>query len=111
MSYYDGKESTRDGFSCSDGRFSAQPGSVERVEGSSLLSMFLPKLAPEGRKKLNEVSSDHFVRGQLKHYGLQFDESEMPGNGSVLMKEVLQAGECDKVPDHITQLRKQLHAE
>jgi hypothetical protein len=109
-SYHDG-DITRDGFACSYGRFYAQPGRVERVEDSSLRSMFLPRLTPEGRRQLYAGYSDYFVRGQLKHYGVQLDESKISGNGTLLMKKVLQAGKCDKVPDHITELREQMHAE
>lgn len=111
MSYSHDNDITRDGFACSYGRFYTQPGSVERVEGSSLRSMFLPRLTPEGRRQLNAGYSDYFVRGQLKHYGVQFDESEISGNGTLLMKKVLQAGKCDKVPDHIIELREQMHVE
>jgi hypothetical protein len=42
---------------------------------------------------------------------VQLDESEISRNGTLLMKKVLQAGKCDKVPDHITELREQMHAE
>lgn len=111
MSSYHYDDITRDGFACGFGRFYAQPGRVERVDGSSLRSMFLPKVTPEGRRKLNAGYSDNFVRGQLKHYGVQFDESEISGNGTLLMKKVLQAGKCDKVPDHISELREQMHTE
>lgn len=111
MSYYHDDEITRDGFACAYGRFYAQPGRVERVEGSSLRSMFLPKLTAEGRRQLNAGYSDNFVRGQLKHYGVQFDESKISGNGTLLMKKVLQAGKCDKVPDHISELRERMHTE
>ncbi len=119
---------TREGFACSYGRFYAEPGRVEQVEGSSLRAMFLPKLSPEGksfalrtmylprltpkgRKKVDAGYSDYFVRGQLKHYGVPFDEREISGSGTLLMKKVLQAGKCDKVPDHIAELREQMHAE
>jgi hypothetical protein len=111
MSYYYDNEFPRDGFSCEYGRFYAQPGRVERVDGASLRSMFLPKLTPEGRRQLNADYSGNFVRGQLKHYGVQFDESEISGNGTLLMKKVLRAGKCDKVPDHISELREQMHTE
>ncbi|EPE29789.1 AT hook motif family protein [Glarea lozoyensis ATCC 20868] len=111
MSSYNDEENAKHGFTCSYGRFYTFPGRVERVEASSLRSMFLPKLTAEANKKLKEGRSGNFVRGQLKHYGVKFDESEMSGNGTPLMKKVLQAGKCDKVPDHITRLREQLHAE
>ena len=89
----------------------ALPSHVERVDGSSLRSTFLPNLTPEGRRQLNAAYSDTFVRGQLKHYGVQFDEREISGAGTLLMKKVLQAGKCDKVPDHISKLREQMHTE
>jgi hypothetical protein len=104
-------EFIRDGFSCSHGRFHAQPGDVERVEVSSLRRMFLPKLTREGSRQINAASSDSFVRGQLKHYSVQFDESQISGSGTLLMKKVLLARKCDKVPDHIAKLREQMHAE
>lgn len=88
---------------CSYGRFYALPCHVERVNGASLQRMFVPKLTPEGRKRLND--NNYFVRGQLKHYGVEFDEAEISGNGAVLMKKVLQAGDCDEVPEHISKLR------
>jgi hypothetical protein len=110
MSYYH-HDITRDGFACAFGRFFAEPGRVERVDGSSLRNMFLPKLTAKGRRQLNAGYSDNFVRGQLKHYGVQFDESEISGNGTLLMKKVLQSGKCDKVPDHISELREQMHTE
>ncbi|KAG0648135.1 hypothetical protein D0Z07_5989 [Hyphodiscus hymeniophilus] len=111
MAYYHDNDITRDGFTCSYGRFHALPGDVERVEGSSLRSMFLPTLNPKGRKLINACHSDHFVRGQLKHYGVQWNESEISGNGTRLIKKILQAGKCDKVPDHIFKLREQMHTE
>ncbi|KAF3012312.1 hypothetical protein E8E14_001206 [Neopestalotiopsis sp. 37M] len=98
-------EVARDGFECAFGRFYALPGRVERVEGSHLRSMFLPKLRP------GQGTSYDFVRGQLKHYGVQYEEEEFSGNGTLLMKKVLQAGKCDKVPEHIITLQKQMHAE
>ena len=70
-----------------------------------------PSLLPKDAEQLNEGYSDNFVRGQLKHYGVKFDEREISGSGTLLMKKVLQAGKCDKVPDHISELREQMHAE
>lgn len=96
MSYYHDDSITSDGFTCSYGRLFAHPGRVERVEGSSLRSMFLPRLNSEGNKRLRHCNSDDFVRGQLKHYGVQFYESDISGNGTLLLKKVLQAGKCDK---------------
>ncbi len=55
---------------------------------------------------VNGGYSGSFVRGQLKHYGVEFDEKEISGNGTHLIKKVLQAGKCDKVPDNIAELRK-----
>lgn len=111
MSHYHDDDIVREGFSSSYGRFYAHPEHVERVEVTYLRSMFLPILNAEGRKGINDSYGDRFVRGQLKHYGVQFDKSEITGAGTLLMKKVLQAGKCDKVPDHITALRKQMHSE
>lgn len=111
MSYYHRDDITRGGFACSYGRFYAEPGRVERVEGSSLRGMLLPKLTPQGRRTLDQRYRDCFARGQLKHYGVPFDEHDISGNGTLLMKKVLQAGKCDTVPDQIAELREQMHAE
>jgi len=53
--------------------------------------MFLPKLTREAQKHLDK-GYGNFVRGQLKHYDVQFDESEYTGSGTLLLKKVLQAG-------------------
>lgn len=90
------------------GRFLVEPGRLERIEGSELRKMFLPKLTPLGRRALN--NSD-FVRCQLMHYGVQFEDKEFSGNGTLLLKRVLQAGKCDQVPEHILQLKEQMHAQ
>ncbi|GIK05558.1 hypothetical protein Aspvir_009671 [Aspergillus viridinutans] len=99
----------RDGFVSEFGRFMADPGRMDRIEGSRLRSMFLPKLSREGQKALRD--NPHFVRAQLKHYGVQFEEREFTGQGTALMKAALQAGKCDQVPDRIMTLQKQMHAE
>ncbi|KAF7716210.1 Uncharacterized protein PECH_005123 [Penicillium ucsense] len=88
------------------GRFMVEPGHLERVEGSELREMFLPKLTPLGRKAL---SNRDFVRCKLMHYGVKFEDKEFTGSGTLLMKRVLQAGKCDKVPEHILQLKEQMH--
>lgn len=68
-------------------------------------------LAGFGRRQLDDDYFNNFVRGQLKHYGVQFDERNFSGKGAILMKKVLQAGKRDKVPDHIAELRDQMHTE
>ncbi|RAK88595.1 hypothetical protein BO79DRAFT_228629 [Aspergillus costaricaensis CBS 115574] len=75
---------TRDGFTSSFGRFRTKRGCNERVDSSSLRRMFLPKLSRE---------------------------DQLSGNGTQLMKKVLQEGKCDKVPVHILALEEQLHQE
>lgn len=42
---------------------------------------------------------------------MEFDESEISENGAVLLKQALQDGECDKVSDHISELREDMHTE
>ncbi|KAI4599089.1 hypothetical protein KJ359_002046 [Pestalotiopsis sp. 9143b] len=70
--------------------------------------MFLPKVTPEATKKLRHNSGDCFVRAQLKHYGVEFDESEIFGDGHLLMQKVLEEGKCDKVPYDIAELLEEL---
>ncbi|KAI0869894.1 hypothetical protein GGS24DRAFT_477423 [Hypoxylon argillaceum] len=100
----------RDGFSCSFGRFFAEPGHVERVSGVALRDAFLPKQTPAGNKFIRD-GGERFVRGQFKHYDVTFDEREFSGNGTLLLKKILRAGKCDEVPDRITKLRAEMHAE
>ncbi|PWY65546.1 hypothetical protein BO83DRAFT_401997 [Aspergillus eucalypticola CBS 122712] len=100
---------TRDGFTSSFARFRTTRGDNERVDGSSLRRIFLPKLSREGQKILRDRTD--FVRSQLQHYGVPFEESQLSRNGTQLMKKVLQEGKCDKVPVHILALEEQLYQE
>lgn len=68
----DYKDIRRDGFVYGLGRFQAEPGPMDRVEGARLRGMFLPKLSREGQKAIRDNLS--FVRCQLNHYGVQFEE-------------------------------------
>ncbi|KAH8434173.1 uncharacterized protein LDX57_011811 [Aspergillus melleus] len=97
----------RDGFISSFGRFRTSRGHIERVDSTTLQSMFLPKLSATGQKALRDHRD--FVRGQLQHYGEVFDESQLTGNGTQLIKKVLQAGGCHTVPSHIRDLEMQMH--
>lgn len=98
----------RDGFASQYGRFTAHD--IERIDGSVLQRMFVPKVTREGQRELYRHGPS-FIRSQLKHYGIKFDEAEFSGNGTVLMRKTLLAGHCDKVPDHITALQRQMHTE
>lgn len=100
-----------DSFACAFGTFYALPSRVECVQGSHLRHMFLPKLTTEANKKIRDSYGDTFVRGQLKQYNVQLEEIEISGNGTFLMKKILQDGKCDRVPDHIAQLRERMHAQ
>lgn len=82
---------------------------MERINGRTLKKMFLPKLTPEGVKALSD--NRHFVRCQLMHYGVQFDESEFSGNGVTLLQKSLQTGKCDYVPMHILRLQQEMYPE
>ncbi|KAK4101281.1 hypothetical protein N658DRAFT_486301 [Parathielavia hyrcaniae] len=99
----------RNGFSYSYGRFYA-PVRVERIEGARLRAMFLPRLTAEANRLLRD-HRDSFVRGQLLHYGVEYDKNDFSGNGTMLLKKLLQAGKCDKVPADIEELRSQMHKE
>ncbi|RAH52098.1 hypothetical protein BO85DRAFT_508115 [Aspergillus piperis CBS 112811] len=100
---------TRAGFTSSFGRFRTTRGGNERVDSFSLRKLFLPKLSREGQKILRDRTD--FVRSQLQHYGVPFEEDQLSGNGTQLMKKVLQEGKCDNVPVHILALEEQLHQE
>ena len=79
----------RDGFTCEYGRFYAK-GRVERVDSSCLKAMFLPQLTPEAKTLLR--ANMNFVRGQLQHYGVDYDDKDISGNGTLLLKKMLLAG-------------------
>ncbi|CEL07994.1 hypothetical protein ASPCAL11149 [Aspergillus calidoustus] len=101
---------TRDGFTSEFGRFLTNQGRIERVDGAPLRRMmFIPKMTREAQKQLRDHRD--FIRGQLQHYGVSFDESEFTGNGTTLLKKALEAGKCDAVPVHILALQDQLHRE
>lgn len=104
MAYAPGRP--RDQFSSQYGRFTVY--GIERIEGSALREMFLPKLTPKGKKALRDDRD--FVRSQLKHYGVDIDEHNCSGKGTNILKSALQAGKCDRVPDYISQLEKELHS-
>ncbi|KAJ5905353.1 uncharacterized protein N7473_002269 [Penicillium subrubescens] len=89
------------------GNFLVDPGHMGRIEGPTLRKMFLPRITREGQKAISQNS--HFVRCQLKHYGVEFEEKEFSGNGTALLKKALQAGKCDQVPDPIRQLERQMY--
>jgi hypothetical protein len=81
---------TRSGFRFASGHFYAQ-GQVERIDGSRLKAMFLPRLTSEANELLQKHRSN-FVRGQLQHYGVDYDKNDLSGNGTLLLKKVLKAG-------------------
>ncbi|KAJ6028859.1 hypothetical protein N7540_004435 [Penicillium herquei] len=102
-------EIRRDGFISSYGQFRTERDRAERVDGATLRSMFLPTLTRLGQKSLNDKRE--FVRSQLQHYGVKFEESQFSGRGTKLMKQVLQDGGCDTVPPHILKLEEELYRE
>ncbi|KAK3324154.1 hypothetical protein B0T19DRAFT_402406 [Cercophora scortea] len=102
-------EVARDGFRYCYGRFYTDD-NVERIDGSELERMFLPRLTPEANNLLRHHHAN-FVRSQLMHYGIEYDPTELTGNGTNLLKRALEAGLCDTVPNHIQRLRSEMHAE
>jgi hypothetical protein len=82
---------TRDGFKCAYGRFVTEsPYNLERIEGSRLKELFIPRLTKEANKLLRDHR--HFVRGQLQHYGVEYSPDEYKGEGTNLLKKALAAG-------------------
>lgn len=70
----------RDGFIYSAGRFYTERGRIERVNGASLRFMFLQP--PSGLLGVGTLKFyPEFVRGQLQHYSVAFDESEFIDHG------------------------------
>jgi hypothetical protein len=57
-----------EGFSSGHGHFKTWPGGMERIKGSRLRRMFLPRLSREVKRALQE--NRQFCRCQLKHYGI-----------------------------------------
>jgi hypothetical protein len=86
----------RDGFEFGFDRFYALPYRIDRVDAADLRRMFLPKLTPEAKKMLRE-SFGRVVPAQLKHYGIEFKEADLKGNGTNFQKTVIAAG---KVSGH-----------
>ena len=60
-------------------------------DSSQETNLFLPQLTPEANKLLRDHYSPEFIRGQLQHYGVDYNEKEFSGNGTLLFKKVLQA--------------------
>ncbi|OTB05704.1 hypothetical protein M426DRAFT_72762 [Hypoxylon sp. CI-4A] len=109
INFYSSLWICRDGFQFAYDRFLALPGQVDRVETSALDDMFLPKLTPAATRALR--NNFHFVEGQLKHYGVEYNDDELTGNGTNLLKKMLMAGKLDKVPDKIEKLKAELSEE
>ncbi|KAL2862635.1 uncharacterized protein BJX67DRAFT_292923 [Aspergillus lucknowensis] len=105
-------EVIRDGFTSVNGRFHTTLRQIERIDGASLRRMFLPRQTPEAKKYLRDYGDD-FIRAQLKHYGVAFneDEYEFSRKKTMLLKKALEAGKCDAVPAHILQLEEEMHRE
>jgi len=60
---------------------------------------------------IRAIRKEGFVKSQLKHYGIQYDEREFTGNGVILLKKRLEAGQFDTVPASILDLEQQLRRE
>ncbi|KAJ5361355.1 hypothetical protein N7541_002199 [Penicillium brevicompactum] len=101
-----GKDVQRDGFIYGLEGFRAYPGPMKRIEGPQLRLMFLPKLTYQAQTLFR--SNPGLVRSQLRHYGVQFDENNFAGRGTVLLKKVLEQGQCDQVPLSITLLQDEM---
>src|SRR4051812_26889818 len=88
------------GFTSSSGKFYAKTGNklIERVNGFHLRVMFLPRLTAEASQLLKHQPA--FVRGQLKHYGVEYDESEYSGNGTLLLTKEGALGWQGNRPTH-----------
>ncbi|VUC28696.1 unnamed protein product [Clonostachys rosea] len=100
----------RGNFVSSYGGFRTKEGRIARTEPSKLRELFLPNLSDEGREILAE-NGPAYVRAQLLHYGIPPEDHRFSGNGAELMKQVIQEGLCDRVPDHLVALEEEMHNE
>lgn len=116
-------EISRQGFTCAYGRFQAL--GEDRVETAKLKQLFLPAMTPEAKKLLRD--KHYFVSAQLQHYGVQDAAQAGFGQGANVLKKALAAGkvsiawptsakplttaQCDKVPDHLVTLEREMRAE
>jgi len=75
-------------FESSYGRFTAL--GVERVALGRLKAMFLPSLSVKGAEALRTHAN--FVRSQLMHRGLNFQEEDSIGRDIEVMKSALLTG-------------------
>ncbi|KAL4969040.1 uncharacterized protein BDV14DRAFT_166165 [Aspergillus stella-maris] len=102
-------EINRNGFISLHGRFLTASGRTDRVSSAMLKEMFIPKITREAQKALRD--NHHFVKAQLQHYGIPFDENAVIGNGTLLLKKALKEGKCDVVPPDILKLQEDMHRE
>ncbi|KAI1262251.1 hypothetical protein F5Y18DRAFT_154372 [Xylariaceae sp. FL1019] len=81
---------------------------IERLAPDVLRRMFFPNLSEEGKEKIYRYKDDSFVRAQLKHYGVEYDESEITRKGAVLMRKAIAAGKFQDVPAHLKQFERNM---
>jgi hypothetical protein len=82
-------EISRDGFTYAFGNLYAR-GHIQRIDGDRLKEMFLPTMSEEAKTAVR--SEFHFVRAQLQHYGIEFNQSGFSGNGVAVLKDALGVG-------------------
>ena len=90
-------EIRRGNFSYANGVLRAEPGRMARIEGAKLRDMFLPKLSTDATKALSQ--NPNFVRSQLTHYGVEFEEKEFVGRGTTLLQKAIRGASAIKSLD------------
>lgn len=75
-------------FELADERFEVD--GIPRYSTESLKRDFLPRLSPEANRLLRR--HHNFVRSQLIHYGVEFNDKNLTGNGTRFLKKALEAG-------------------
>ena len=83
-------EVRRDGFASKCDRFYALPGRVERKDGDTLKDMFLPTMTSAAQTA--QRKNQHFIRGQLQHYGISYNEDELSNDAVPFFQNVLGEG-------------------
>ncbi|KAE9961978.1 hypothetical protein BLS_001044 [Venturia inaequalis] len=94
-------------FELADERFEVD--GIPRYSTESLKRDFLPRLSPEANRLLRR--HHNFVRSQLIHYGVEFNDKNLTGHGTRFLKKALEAGLMDRVPQDIEQMREEMRDE
>ncbi|KAF4973833.1 hypothetical protein FZEAL_9212 [Fusarium zealandicum] len=105
------------GFLFTCGHFSVAAGDISRVDGSRLRVLFNPQSLrlkadqKEAAAAAKSLFRKPFFAGQLKHYGIKFPSSATTFTLEGLLRDSIQQGKCDQVPDSVNALKESMKRE